>query len=150
MAVSPERKAYLKKWRQTEKCKEYQRNYQREYCKSSKYKEQVKRHLNECPWLRYLRYAQQRCSNTYCPNYKGIIRCLLTPRAIKKLWFRDKADLLNRPSLDRIDSKGDYCYTNCRFIELADNQAQGGLAKKGKHYDSYAGMSIDEVPGELV
>jgi hypothetical protein len=153
VAVSPERKAYLKKWRQTEKCKEYQRNYQREYCKSSKYKEQVRQHLEEFPWLKHLRWAQSRCSNSYCLRYKGIIKCVLTPRAIKKLWFRDKASLLSRPSLDRVDEKGDYCYTNCRFIELAENQAQGGAHKKGKHYIKYAdfmGIPFDEVPGEPI
>jgi hypothetical protein len=37
------------------------------------------------------------------------------------LWNRDNASQMDRPSIDRIDSKGHYVLTNCRFIELLDN-----------------------------
>jgi hypothetical protein len=37
------------------------------------------------------------------------------------MWFRDKAFEMKRPSLDRIDTTGDYCLDNCRFIELKEN-----------------------------
>lgn len=32
---------------------------------------------------------------------------------------------LVKPSIDRIDSTGDYTFENCRFIELEENQALG-------------------------
>ena len=66
-----------------------------------------------------------RCSNPKSISYsryggKGI-KALLTREEIKSLWIRDKAHLLKRPSIDRIDSNGNYEYSNCRFIELREN-----------------------------
>jgi hypothetical protein len=39
----------------------------------------------------------------------------------ERLYIRDKAHLLDKPSLDRKDPDGPYSFTNCRFIELNDN-----------------------------
>lgn len=55
---------------------------------------------------------------------------LLNLEEIKTLWFRDKALLLKRPSLDRIDSSKDYSYQNCRFIELSENVRRANCARK--------------------
>ena len=51
---------------------------------------------------------------------------------IKKLWFRDKAWLLKRPSIDRKNG-GHYIFQNCRFIELSQNKLHG--QKKVNQYD---------------
>lgn len=151
MAVSLERKAYLKKWRQTEKAKAYQREYHRQdSVKADAYKYR-KQHRIDCPWLTHLEHAQTRCKNPRYVNYSGKeIRCFLTVETIKGLWFRDKAYLLVQPSIDRKDSSGDYTVENCRFIELKVNQAQGGFAGKGKHSSKYANISLEDAPGELV
>jgi len=37
------------------------------------------------------------------------------------MWKRDKADLMERPSVDRIDGNKDYTLENCRYMELLDN-----------------------------
>ena len=48
----------------------------------------------------------------------------------KKLWFRDKAYEMNRPSIDRIDPKGDYTYNNCRYLELSENISRASRKNK--------------------
>lgn len=45
----------------------------------------------------------------------------MTLEDFRKLWFRDKAYLLKRPSIDRINSSGDYTLKNCQFIEFKKN-----------------------------
>ncbi len=45
------------------------------------------------------------------------------------LYYRDGADKMKKPSIDRIDNNGDYTYENCRFIEMAENSRK---AHKGK------------------
>lgn len=63
---------------------------------------------------------------------KGI-KCLISADELKKLWFRDKAYLLEKPSIDRIDPKGHYQFDNCRFIEQRINNA-GDISKKTSKY----------------
>jgi len=46
---------------------------------------------------------------------------LLTMDEVNQLWFRDGADKMKRPSIDRKDNDGNYTFKNCRFIELSRN-----------------------------
>jgi len=51
------------------------------------------------------------------------IRCLISLEEVKSLWIRDKANLLKRPSIDRING-GHYKLENCRFIEFRENASR--------------------------
>ena len=72
-----------------------------------------------------LRTIKTRCENAKVINYKWYgkkgIKCLLSLDDLKFLWKRDKAYLMKRPSIDRIDNDGNYTLENCRFIELSEN-----------------------------
>lgn len=77
--------------------------------------------------------AMGRCYSPAFHNYSYYggrgIQCLLTLDELRRLWFRDKADLMDRPSLDRIDSDGNYTFDNCRFIELIENVRKAAVQR---------------------
>lgn len=84
--------------------------------------EYAKERQAQYPWMSSFFNARARCNYKKCEMYpfyggKGI-RFLLTKQEVEYLWKRDKAGELKRPSLDRIQSQGDYILSNCRFIEL--------------------------------
>ncbi|MBX4189796.1 hypothetical protein KW791_00640 [Candidatus Parcubacteria bacterium] len=86
-------------------------------------------------WEKILKGIQGRChvkSNTAYRWYgaKGI-KCFLTKEQIKDLWFRDNADKLENPSIDRIDSSGHYEFNNCRFIDRWENSLRSSFGKRG-------------------
>ena len=74
------------------------------------------------PWCIVFNHIKTRCyydkNNWY---HKKCIDVHITMEEIKELWFRDKAYLMKRPSIDRIDAKQHYTKENCRFIELSKN-----------------------------
>ena len=80
------------------------------------------------PWIITYYNINTRCNCKKHPNWKDYggrdIKCLITKEEIKKLWFRDKAYLMKKPSIDRINNDGHYTYKNCRFIELSENIAR--------------------------
>jgi hypothetical protein len=77
------------------------------------------------PWVATFKRIKCRCENNKASGYKFYggrgIKCKITKKELKKLWFRDKAYLLKQPSIDRINPEGDYKYSNCRYIELKEN-----------------------------
>ena len=100
--------------------------------------------VREAPWVQRFHGIIQRCKNPRCSNYHRYggrgIKCLITVEEIKQLWFRDKAYLLTRPSIDRINNDGNYTLKNCRFIESGENSSRASWidasCKKG-HGDEY-------------
>jgi len=88
----------------------------------------IKRRFNRLPWYRHYTSIISRCHAG--KHYKGKIFNYLKPHDVKYLWFRDRAYLLTRPSIDRIDPQKDYTLDNCRFIEYLENCKQGGRTGK--------------------
>ena len=97
-------------------------------------KEYAKEYAKRKPWVIIRGYISARCndpSNTSYIRYgaRGV-KCLITSDELKMLWFRDKAYLMKRPSIDRKEN-GNYTFNNCRFIELSLNSINGGKKTKG-------------------
>ena len=108
-------------------------------------------YVKKYPWMKHYSSAKKRCNYKKNINYhryggKGI-KFLLTKNEIKVLWFKDKAYLLKRPSLDRINNSTNYILENCQFIENSINSAKPHerISKKLKQYDSN-GDFIKEWP----
>lgn len=94
------------------------------------------------PWLKVLSYIKNRTNYTHvgiAKCYIGI-KCLITADEIRRLWIRDKASKMERPTIDRINPKGHYKFSNCRFIE---NRLNCSLATKNKS-SKYIGIFVDK------
>ena len=89
----------------------------------------------ETPWLLTWYRARARCGkllhlkSSIC--YRDI-KCIISKEEIKELWFRDKAYLMEKPSIDRIDPLGYYTKYNCRFIELSENSSRPKVTFMGR------------------
>ena len=92
-----------------------------------KYQDRIRKYE---PWKQTLIYARGRCrgkTNKY--YFQAGRKCFLTEKEIKTIWHRDKAWLLRRPSIDRINNDGNYTFKNCRFIELSENVIRKNLGR---------------------
>ena len=80
------------------------------------------------PWMQAHRAAKARCCQIKNNRYKWYgalgIEFHLKPSETKELWVRDKAHLLNKPSIDRKNNKGHYTFENCQFIEMVENSVK--------------------------
>lgn len=85
------------------------------------------------PWSVAFNRIRSRCNNPNTPGYSRYggagIRALITVQELKKLWIRDGASAMEKPSIDRIDAKGDYTFENCRFIEHSINSGRANAEK---------------------
>ena len=97
-------------------------------------------------------HAKHRCKPNECYGVRGI-KFLLTREECKELWFRDSAEDMIVPSLDRIDTTGDYSIKNCRFVEISENKRRlkakslkRGTSKfKGVHWDTIHQRWLSQV-----
>jgi len=81
------------------------------------------------PWMINYAKAKTRCTNKKTKIYsrygaKGIL-FLMTKEQFKFLWMLDNAGAMSHPSIDRVDSKGNYEFSNCRFLEKSENSRLG-------------------------
>ncbi|MEA2036435.1 MAG: hypothetical protein U9O94_02925 [Nanoarchaeota archaeon] len=82
------------------------------------------------PWVKTHYQIKARCNSKKSRYYKRGILCLITADELRQLWVRDKACDMKKPSIDRIDNKGNYEYSNCRYIEHSENARLGNIGKK--------------------
>ena len=72
--------------------------------------------------LRTIKHTCESPKHRSYPWYGGKgIKNFLDLASLVYLYNRDNAELMNRPSIDRINSNRDYRLSNCRFIEGCDN-----------------------------
>jgi hypothetical protein len=94
------------------------------YCKqcAKDYRQEYK---DKWPWKLTYRWVHTRCNVPKHDSYEGYgskgIKNFLTHELLEKLWYRDKAYDMKKPSIDRIDSSKDYSFDNCRYVELSKN-----------------------------
>lgn len=93
------------------------------------------------PWEQSFYMAKDRCTNSKRRSFRSYgargIKFELSLDDIRMLWFRDNAHLLVKPSIDRIDTYGNYSLGNCRFIEMRENNARPKRKRlKEKAYDA--------------
>lgn len=84
-------------------------------------KEQRLRYHKKCPWAKTLARISTRCNGKTQYYHKKGIKNFLNTADLKYLWFRDKAYLMERPSIDRKNSDKHYTLENCRYLELIEN-----------------------------
>lgn len=82
----------------------------------------ARRYVLKNPWVIHYRCARARCLYDKNSQYYMKIKIYMKTADFKKLWFRDKAYEMIRPSIDRINNNGDYEINNCRYIELEENK----------------------------
>jgi hypothetical protein len=111
----------------------YKLNKVKFYKLSKIYKKRIRK---ERPWIKHYNAARDRCRTKTHNSYKNYgargIKFLMTTGDFKFLWFRDKAYLMKRPSIHRINNDGNYELDNCCFIELTENiRISFEIKKKG-------------------
>ena len=80
------------------------------------HKEYNKKYRRNKPWVKFFSNAHTHCHQI--PSYiKHGIKVFLSVKVLEFLWFRDKAFLMEKPCLHRINSFNDYCVRNCEFLE---------------------------------
>ncbi len=93
------------------------------------------------PWFQHYKSARARVKYPSHHYYKEHLEFAMNPNDFKFLWLRDKAYLMGKPSIDRIDDKKGYILSNCRFVELSFNMAKrwGWIRGEGRWNKKYHG-----------
>ena len=116
------------------------------YCRECK--KEIRTKYRGIPWVRHWFYILNRCKYHKDSDYyrKGI-KVKITKEDIRKLWERDKAWELKKPSIDRINGNGDYTFNNCRFIEKSLNTYLSNIlnGKWAKNYNECKVCGTDKL-----
>jgi len=101
-------------------------NAKRELEKVIENRQRQRRYKERNPWVRHYYHIKTRCNHPCHSKYKFYggkgIKCLISLSEIKKLWLRDKAYLMQKPSINRRNPDNHYTFDNCQFIEFQDNR----------------------------
>lgn len=127
-----------KKWAidNLQELKKYLKLYYLEH--KNKLRKQKDDYHKKYPWKRVLDGIKQRCNDLNNFRYGGrAIKCKISEKELEFLWYRDKAYLMEKPSIDRKNNDGNYTLKNCRFIEKSLN------SKKDK-YKSILQFDLNE------
>lgn len=133
--IKEKQRRKVREWRKNnkDKCLEYQKTwinkigmdeYRRlksKYIKKYRAQPWIKTYQNICQRLRRSQDLESWGNKYRC--YVGILN-FLTPADLKKLWRRDGAAKMIKPSIDRKESTGHYTVDNCQYIEMAANRAK--------------------------
>ena len=113
------KKEYNKKYR--EEHREEQKRYDKEH-KDEKKKNDLK-WKNNNPWMVTFQHIKVRCTNSNHKQFNEYKNRLgdITAEELKEIWFRDKAHLMDRPEIDRIDNDGVYTKLNLQYLEKIDH-----------------------------
>lgn len=84
---------------------------------------------NLTPWEKTFSYIVSRCTNRSHKYHIAGIRCQITREELKRLWFKGKAYLMEKPSIDRLNPSKNYTFENCQYLEHRVNSVL-----KGVHY----------------
>ena len=106
---------YYRSW-----CKKCEKEYRRVYFQKNK-RLMYKRnwlYLKNNPWSKTLNRIVTRVRGKY---RKLGIKNYLNSQDLKFLWFRDKAYLMQKPAIHRIDNTGDYTLENCKYMENSEH-----------------------------
>ncbi len=103
------------------------KHYQKDFRKKNGY-------YLEKSWVRTYRGIKARCNGETQEYYKKGRKCLITKEELKILWFRDKAYLMKKPSIDRVKNDGHYKFKNCRYIESSLNAMLGNVGENSPRH----------------
>lgn len=82
------------------------------------------------PWIKTKKHIRNRCKNPKHRSFKQYggrippIKDQISVAELKKLWFRDEADRMKYPSIDRSDPDDHYRYANCFYAEGKENYSR--------------------------
>ena len=97
--------------------------------------------LSLSPWKRFLKLIKQRCNDSNHRSYKYYggkgIKYSITYEDLEFLWFRDKAYLMDKPSIDRKNSNKDYTLDNCQFLEHKKNSVKRDMSQMVRSIKQY-------------
>jgi hypothetical protein len=100
------------------------------YCNQCQQWNRVRRYRKNNPEARVHSRIMSRCCPSGAYSKKGI-KNFLSVDDVRGIWKRDLAGNMKRPSIHRLNPKGDYEMTNCCFVELSSHFGEGRRNSNG-------------------